>query len=317
MRRWSSASCSGAWPPPTASATAPAACPATVAWLTEELGELAQAVRKGSAEDQLHELGDVLAWLASLAEQLGLSLDDAVARYADGCPALRRVPCTLRLSARVAVEHGRQRLSGRRSASAIWMALRAAPLRRLSPERNSARPRPSGTVGSTRMRPTWVTSPPATSSGVGTSRQLDAVGAGAGPRGLRRGERPLEPGVDRQRVPGEHRAPARRATDTSRSGRSRILRLSLRSFCSSSVSSAPSSTKLPACGMTLKAIGFGNCRGSGKSTAAPSWARAAAPVADLAHLLVELGDAGQPAAGHGLVGAHDHRLRARPRGRAA
>ncbi len=34
---------------------------ATVAWLTEELGELAQAVRKGSAADQAHELGDVLA----------------------------------------------------------------------------------------------------------------------------------------------------------------------------------------------------------------------------------------------------------------
>ena len=40
--------------------------PATVAWLTEELGELAQAVRKGTREEQLHELGDVLAWLASL-----------------------------------------------------------------------------------------------------------------------------------------------------------------------------------------------------------------------------------------------------------
>jgi NTP pyrophosphatase (non-canonical NTP hydrolase) len=67
--------------------------PATVAWLTEELGELAQAVRKGSAEDQLHELGDVLAWLASLADQLGLSLDDAVARYADGCPRCGSSPC--------------------------------------------------------------------------------------------------------------------------------------------------------------------------------------------------------------------------------
>lgn len=55
--------------------------PATVAWLCEELGELAQAVRKGSSEDQLHELGDVLAWLASLANQLGLTLDDAVERY--------------------------------------------------------------------------------------------------------------------------------------------------------------------------------------------------------------------------------------------
>lgn len=55
--------------------------PATVAWLCEELGELAQAVRKGTPEQQLHELGDVLAWIASLANQLGLSLDEAMARY--------------------------------------------------------------------------------------------------------------------------------------------------------------------------------------------------------------------------------------------
>jgi NTP pyrophosphatase (non-canonical NTP hydrolase) len=55
--------------------------PATVAWLAEELGELAQAVRKGTPEQQLHELGDVLAWLASLANQLDVRLDDAVERY--------------------------------------------------------------------------------------------------------------------------------------------------------------------------------------------------------------------------------------------
>jgi len=67
--------------------------PATIAWLTEELGELAQAVRKGSPEEQLHELGDVLAWLASLAVQLDLSLDEAVARYADGCPRCGDRPC--------------------------------------------------------------------------------------------------------------------------------------------------------------------------------------------------------------------------------
>jgi NTP pyrophosphatase (non-canonical NTP hydrolase) len=47
--------------------------PATVAWLAEEVGELAQAARKGTPAQQLHELGDVLAWLASLAEQLGLT----------------------------------------------------------------------------------------------------------------------------------------------------------------------------------------------------------------------------------------------------
>ena len=67
---------------------------ATVAWLAEEVGELAQAVRKGSPAQQLHELGDVLAWLASLANQLDLSLSAAAARYAGGCPRCGGVPCT-------------------------------------------------------------------------------------------------------------------------------------------------------------------------------------------------------------------------------
>ncbi len=67
--------------------------PSTVAWLCEELGELAQAVRKGTRDDQLHELGDVLAWLASLANQLDLSLADAAARYAGGCPRCASTPC--------------------------------------------------------------------------------------------------------------------------------------------------------------------------------------------------------------------------------
>jgi NTP pyrophosphatase (non-canonical NTP hydrolase) len=66
---------------------------ATVAWLTEELGELAQAVRKGTPTEQLHELGDVLAWLASLADQLDLSLEAAAARYAAGCPKCGGIPC--------------------------------------------------------------------------------------------------------------------------------------------------------------------------------------------------------------------------------
>lgn len=60
--------------------------PSTVAWLCEELGELAQAVRKGTREEQLHELGDVLAWLASLANQIDLSLEDAFQRYVTDAP---------------------------------------------------------------------------------------------------------------------------------------------------------------------------------------------------------------------------------------
>ena len=67
--------------------------PATVAWLAEEVGELARAARKGTRDEQLHELGDVLAWLASLANQLDLSLDERGARYGDGCPRCGATPC--------------------------------------------------------------------------------------------------------------------------------------------------------------------------------------------------------------------------------
>ena len=67
--------------------------PATVAWLAEEVGELAQAVRKGTRADQEHEFADVLAWLASLANQMGIDLAAAADRYAGGCPRCGRVPC--------------------------------------------------------------------------------------------------------------------------------------------------------------------------------------------------------------------------------
>lgn len=67
---------------------------ATVAWLCEEVGELAKAARKGTREEQLHELGDVVAWVASLANQLGLTIDEAISRYAGGCPRCSTVPCS-------------------------------------------------------------------------------------------------------------------------------------------------------------------------------------------------------------------------------
>jgi NTP pyrophosphatase (non-canonical NTP hydrolase) len=68
--------------------------PATVAWLAEEIGELAQAVRKGTPADQRHEFADVLAWVATLANQMGIDLDEAVGVYADGCPKCHAIPCT-------------------------------------------------------------------------------------------------------------------------------------------------------------------------------------------------------------------------------
>jgi NTP pyrophosphatase (non-canonical NTP hydrolase) len=67
--------------------------PASVAWLAEEVGELAQAVRKGTHEQRVHEFGDVVAWVASLANQVGVDLADAVGRYANGCPRCGSLPC--------------------------------------------------------------------------------------------------------------------------------------------------------------------------------------------------------------------------------
>ena len=65
----------------------------TVAWLAEEVGELAQAVRKGTHEQRVHEFSDVVAWVATLANQTGVDLEEAVARYAQGCPKCGGRPC--------------------------------------------------------------------------------------------------------------------------------------------------------------------------------------------------------------------------------
>ena len=63
----------------------------TFRWLTEEVGEIAGALRgKG---DLVHEFGDVLAWLGSLANLSGVDLEEAAARYANGCPKCEAIPC--------------------------------------------------------------------------------------------------------------------------------------------------------------------------------------------------------------------------------
>ena len=74
--------------------------PSTVAWLAEEIGELAQAVRKGDAAQQMHEFSDVLAWVATLANQMGIDLSAAVERYANGCPRCATLPCSCPVSPR-------------------------------------------------------------------------------------------------------------------------------------------------------------------------------------------------------------------------
>ena len=71
---------------------------ATFRWLTEEIGELARALRKDDRANLELEFGDVLAWLASLANLEGVDLDAAAARYATGCPKCGGRPCTCEAS---------------------------------------------------------------------------------------------------------------------------------------------------------------------------------------------------------------------------
>jgi NTP pyrophosphatase (non-canonical NTP hydrolase) len=65
----------------------------TFRWMVEEVGELAKALRARDPGELRHEVGDVAAWLAAVANVCGVDLEAAAARYADGCPACGRLPC--------------------------------------------------------------------------------------------------------------------------------------------------------------------------------------------------------------------------------
>lgn len=66
----------------------------TFMWLVEEVGELAAALREGPHEDQMEEFADVLAWLTTIANVVGVDLSDAVRRkYGGGCPGCGRFVC--------------------------------------------------------------------------------------------------------------------------------------------------------------------------------------------------------------------------------
>ena len=90
-------------------------------WLVEEVGELSEEVRRATQELNVntttadrdgsrsarirqllapetherltHEVGDVLAWLTTIASMLDVDLERAAARYATGCPSCGAVPC--------------------------------------------------------------------------------------------------------------------------------------------------------------------------------------------------------------------------------
>jgi NTP pyrophosphatase (non-canonical NTP hydrolase) len=66
---------------------------ATFRHLTEEVGELAKALRTGDPDNLRHEFADVLAWVVSLANLTGVDVDALAERYADGCPKCGASPC--------------------------------------------------------------------------------------------------------------------------------------------------------------------------------------------------------------------------------
>ncbi|MBN2474149.1 MAG: nucleotide pyrophosphohydrolase [Pirellulales bacterium] len=67
----------------------------TFMWLMEEIGELAAALRQGSRQEQALEFADVLAWLTTIANVVGVDLTEAVTwKYGSGCPGCGRFVCT-------------------------------------------------------------------------------------------------------------------------------------------------------------------------------------------------------------------------------
>jgi NTP pyrophosphatase (non-canonical NTP hydrolase) len=67
----------------------------TFMWLMEEIGELATALRNGSHEERVGEFADVLAWLTTIANVVGVDLTQAVLqKYGAGCPGCGRFVCS-------------------------------------------------------------------------------------------------------------------------------------------------------------------------------------------------------------------------------
>jgi len=66
----------------------------TFMWFTEEVGELARALRQEEKPRIESEFADTLAWLSTLASLAGIDLENAAAaKYEAGCPRCGRAPC--------------------------------------------------------------------------------------------------------------------------------------------------------------------------------------------------------------------------------
>lgn len=67
----------------------------TFMWFMEEVGELASCLRHGTSEERHAEFADVLAWLATMANVVGVDLNAAIQqKYGAGCPGCGKFACT-------------------------------------------------------------------------------------------------------------------------------------------------------------------------------------------------------------------------------
>jgi len=66
----------------------------TMLWLISEVGEFAKALIKNNKQDLEDEAADVLAWLCSECNLIGVDLEKAAIRKYDGkCPKCGYIPC--------------------------------------------------------------------------------------------------------------------------------------------------------------------------------------------------------------------------------
>ena len=64
-------------------------------WFTEEVGELAEAVRRRDKAMIREEVADVFAWLCTISSLSEIEVEEAVqAKYGKGCPRCGAIPCS-------------------------------------------------------------------------------------------------------------------------------------------------------------------------------------------------------------------------------
>jgi NTP pyrophosphatase (non-canonical NTP hydrolase) len=67
---------------------------ATLLWLVEEVGELSEALRRGDEAAVREEVADVMAWCLSLANILGIDVEEALEeKYPGRCSYCGGRPC--------------------------------------------------------------------------------------------------------------------------------------------------------------------------------------------------------------------------------